>query len=125
MLLTKKESRYWTGFLLLVQCALFLTFAFNILIHSRIYEDIFNDSLEAAFLLNLCILTAGIYHVKEIGGNQAALTHTSVGVAFILFNLFASYSIAFIFVCAHQHMHLKRITHLVNQTLSSTMYSTI
>ena len=27
----KKESRYWTGFLLLVRCALFLTFAFNIL----------------------------------------------------------------------------------------------
>ena len=82
MLLTKIESRYWTGLLLLVQ---FLMFGFNILIHSRIYEDIFNDFLEAAFLLNLCILTAGTYHVKEIGGNQAALTHTSVGVAFILF----------------------------------------
>ena len=25
----KKETRYWTGFLLLVCCVLFLTFAFN------------------------------------------------------------------------------------------------
>ena len=103
----KKESRYWTGFLLLVRCALFLTFAFNALgnasgnllaivsvtagllilswLRVRIYENIFNDFLEAAFLLNLCILAAGTYHVKEIGGNQTALAYTSVGIAFVLF----------------------------------------
>ena len=96
----KKESHYWTGFLLLARCALFLTFAFNSLsnasgncnllaivsvtadlltlswLHVRIYENIFNDILEAALLLNLCILAAGTYHVKEIGGNQAVLTYT-------------------------------------------------
>ena len=76
----RKKSHYWTGFLL-VRCALFLTFAFNTVgyasgnllavvsvtvgllilfwLHVRIYENILNDSLEAAFLLNLCILSAG------------------------------------------------------------------
>ena len=103
----KKEGRYWTGLLLLVRCALFLTFAFNSLgnasgnllaivsvtagllilswLRVNIYESLFNDFLEAAFLLNLCILAAGTYHVKEIGGNQAALAYTSVGIAFVLF----------------------------------------
>jgi hypothetical protein len=41
--------------------------------------------LEATFLLNLCILAVGTYHVTEIEGNQAALTYTSVGVAFVFF----------------------------------------
>ena len=103
----KKESRYWTGFLLFVRCALFLTFAFNTLgnasgnllaivsvtaglmilswLRVRIYKNMFNDYLEAAFLLNLCILAAGTYHVKEIRGNQAGLAYTSVGIAFVLF----------------------------------------
>ena len=102
----KKECRYWTGFLLLVRCALFLVFALNILgdasgsllaitsvtavlagfawLQNRIYESIFNDFLEAAFILNLCILAAGTYHVKEIGGSQAGLAYTSVGIAFML-----------------------------------------
>ena len=102
----KKECRYWTGFLLLVRCALFLVFALNILgdasgsllaitsvtavlagfawLQNRIYESIFNDFLEAAFILNLCILAGGTYHVKEIGGSQAGLAYTSVGIAFML-----------------------------------------
>jgi hypothetical protein len=102
----KKESRYWTGLLLLVRCALFLTFAFNTLgnvscnllaivsvtaglmvlawLRLRVYKSILNNYLEGAFLLNLCILATGTYHVKEIGGNQAALAYTSVGMAFIL-----------------------------------------
>ena len=103
----KKDSRYWTGFILLVRCALFLTFAFNVLgntsinllaitstaaglaalawVRNRIYEDVFNDFLEAAFLLNLCILAVGTYHVKESGGSQAGLAYTSVGIALVLF----------------------------------------
>ena len=103
----KKESRYWTGLLLLVRCALFLTFAFNTLgnvsgnllamvsvtaglagfawLHNRIYENVYNDCLEAAFLVNLCILAAGTYHVKEVRGNQAGLIYTLVGVAFVQF----------------------------------------
>ena len=86
---------------------MFLTFAFNTLgnassnllaivsitaclailawLLNRIYENVFNDFLETAYLLNLCILAAGTYHVKEIGGNQAGLAYTSVGIAFIFF----------------------------------------
>ena len=86
---------------------MFLTFAFNVLgnrsinllavtsvtvglvalawVCNRIYEDIFNDFLEAAFLLNLCILAVGTYHVKESGGSQAGLAYTSVGIALVLF----------------------------------------
>ena len=115
----KKESRYWTGFLLLVRCALFLSFAVNSLSNAsgnllaivsvtagllilswlrvKIYKNIFNDFLEAAFLLNLCILAAGTYHVKEIGGNQAALAYTSVGIAFVLFICILLY---------HMYLHL-------------------
>ena len=85
-----EESIYWTGFILLGRCALFLTFAFSILgnvSHSwsnnsilTACKDLHNDYLEAAFVLNLCILAAGTYHVKEIGGNQAGLAYTSVGI---------------------------------------------
>ena len=50
-----------------------------------IYEDVFNDFLEAAFLFNLCILAVGTYHVKESGGSQAGLAYTSVGIALVLF----------------------------------------
>ena len=103
----KKETRYWTGFLLLVRCALFLTFAFNALGNSSVnlltitsvtiglaawawlqkglYEKIHNDILEACFILNLCILAGATYHVKEIAGNQDILAYTSVGVAFVIF----------------------------------------
>ena len=109
----KRESRYWTGLLLLVRCALFLTFAFNTLgndsgnllaivsvtaglmiiswLRVTIYKNVFNNFLEAAFLLNLCILAAGTYHVREIRGNQAGLAYTSVGIAFILFNCILLY----------------------------------
>ena len=103
----KKESRYWTGFLLLVRCVLFLTFAFNALgsasinlltissimigvaalawLQSRLYEKIHNDILEALSILNLCIFAAATYHVKETGGTQAKLAYISVGIVFLTF----------------------------------------
>ena len=85
----KKEYRYWTGFLLLVRCALvlFLTFAFNALgnvsinlltiisvtvglmalawLQNRLYKEIYNDILEACFILNLCIFAVATYHTRE------------------------------------------------------------
>ena len=103
----KKETRYWTGITLLVRCILFLVFAFNALgnasvnllaitsvmtglailawMHSRLYEHIYNDILEASFILNLCIFSTATYHVKETGGSQAGLAYTSVGIAFATF----------------------------------------
>ena len=113
----KKDSRNWTGFILLVRCALFLTFAFNVLgnasvnllaivsvttglaglvwVRNRIYENVFNDFLEAIFLLNLCILAAGTYHVRESGGSQAGLANTSVGIAFVVFLCTVLYHVYF------------------------------
>ena len=103
----ENETRYWTGFLLLVRCALFLAFAFNALgnasinlltitsvtaalavlawLRKRIYKLLFNEILEASFILNLCILSAATYHVKETGESQAGLAYTSVGIAFASF----------------------------------------
>ena len=103
----KRESRYWTGFLLLVRCALFFTFAFNALgsasvnlltitsvtvgltvlawLQKGLYEKIYNDILEAFFILNLCIFAAATYHVKETKGSQSQLAYISVGLSFLFF----------------------------------------
>ena len=106
MLPSGKDTRFWTGFLLLVRCALFLTFAFNVLgnasinlltitsvtvgltvlawLQNRLYNERFNDILEACFMLNLCIFAAATYHVREIEGRQDKLAYTSVGIAFVI-----------------------------------------
>ena len=102
----KKETRYWTGFLLLVRCVLFLTFAFNGLgsasinlltitsvtvsltvlawLQNPLYKKVYNDILEGCFILNLCIFAAATYHVREIKGREGKLAYTSVGVAFMI-----------------------------------------
>ncbi len=86
---------------------MFLTFAFNALgntsvnllaitsvtaglaalawIRNRVYEKLYNDILEASFILNLCILSAATYHVKATEGSQAGLAYTSVTIAFATF----------------------------------------
>ena len=111
----KKESRYWTGFLLLVRCILFLIFAFNTLgnatinlltiisvcvglmalawLQNRLYMEIYNDVLEASFILNLCIFAAATYHVRETKENQDKLAYTSVGIAFAIFVCIVLYHI--------------------------------
>ena len=113
----KKETRYWTGLILLVRCVLFLIFAVNNLqvgdnhfdllftttvtaclaglawIQNGVYEKVYNNILEASFILNLCIFSAATFHVKETGGNQAALAYTSVGIAFATFVLIFLYHV--------------------------------
>ena len=101
----KKESRYWTGLLLVVRCILLLVFGLNAFgnllaittstacllalasLHKGIYKTAYNNILEMVFILNLCIFSAATYHVKEISGNQAELAYTSVGIAFFIFLL--------------------------------------
>ena len=105
----KKETRYWTGLLLLVRCILFLAFSqtsdgglsdtkFNLLavssvtvclatlawLHRGIYERLYNDILEGFFILNLCIFAIASYHVDGYG-IQAAIAYTSIGLAFATF----------------------------------------
>ena len=110
----KKGSRYWTGFLLLVRCALFLTFALNVLGNvsinllsitsvtvsltalawlNQLYKKIYNDILEASFILNLCIFAAATYHIRETKGRQDKLAYTSAGIAFAIFVFIISYHI--------------------------------
>ena len=101
------KHRYWTGLLLLLRCALFLTFAFNALgeasinllaiasaslglivvtrLTGSIYKKWYIEALESSFILNLGILAVATYHVRLAGGNQTAVAYISVGIAFLTF----------------------------------------
>ena len=43
------------------------------------------EYFELSFILNLGMLAVAIQHVKQSGGSQAAVTYTSVGIAFLTF----------------------------------------
>ena len=103
----KPKHRYWTGMLLLLRCALFLVFAFNITGDSSInllvisstnsgilgwftlsgvvYKSWYLNALEVSFILNLGVLAVATYHVSHSGGSQAAVVYASVGIAFLTF----------------------------------------
>ena len=111
----KPKHRYWTGLLLLVRCASFLVFAFNIsgndsvnllvissaifgifvwfALCGKIYKSWCLNVLELSFILNLGMFAAATYHVKLSGGSQAAVTYTSVGIAFLTFVGIVTYHI--------------------------------
>ena len=102
------KHRYWTGLMLLVRCALFLLFAFNTLedpsvnllgissvtavlhivytlLGNRIYKVWFLNMLELSYIVNLCILAVATLYIRSTGGDQNAVTFTSVSVAFATF----------------------------------------
>ena len=102
------KRRYWTGLMLLVRCALFLLFAFNALgdpsvnllaigtvtvillivyalLGNRIYKAWYLNTLELFFIANLCVLALATFYIRSTGGNQNAVTFTSVSVAFATF----------------------------------------
>ena len=103
----KNKHRYWTGLLLLLRCALFLVFAFNIrgddsinllvissatsgifiwfALSGMVYKSLYLNVLELSFILNLDTLAVATYHVNHSGGSQAAVAYTSVGIAFLTF----------------------------------------
>ena len=103
----KLKHRYWTGLLLLVRCALFLIFAFNIsgdaninlLVISSIafgiigwltfsgvvYKSRYLNAIEVSFILNLGMLAVATFYVTLSGRSQAAVAYTSVGIAFFVF----------------------------------------
>ena len=52
-----------------------------------IYKKWYLNALEVSFLVNLGILAVATYHVNHVnqsGGSQAAVTYTSVGIAFLI-----------------------------------------
>lgn len=101
------KYRYWTGLLLILRCTLFVTFAMNFRgdistnlfsivtvssvlaarpwLKGRMYNSWCLNALEVSFLLNLSILSVATYHVHLAGGNQAAVTYTSISITFISF----------------------------------------
>ena len=103
----KPKHRYWTGLLLFIRCALFLVFAFNIsgndsvnllvicsttsgiftwfALSGMVYKSWYLNALELSFILNLGILAVATHHVKLCDESQAAVTYTSVGIAFLTF----------------------------------------
>ena len=103
----KPKHRYWTGLFLLVRCALFLIFAFNIsgddsvnllvissatfgifvmfALSGVVYKSWCLNAIEVSFILNLGVLAVATYHVNQSGGSQAAVAYTSVGIAFLTF----------------------------------------
>ena len=102
----KNKHRYWSGLLLVTRFCLFLVFAFNVngdtsvnilaiaicliglqttFVLFTVYKAWYLNVLEASFIINLLLLAVGTYYVEISGGNQSALTYTSVSVAFATF----------------------------------------
>ena len=93
----KNHTRYWTGFLLLVRCALYIVFSFSsankslltivltftvsgfIVGFLRIYESLIINLIEACVYLNLIVLSV----TALIGLNTAALVYSLVGLVFV------------------------------------------
>ena len=101
----KDKYRFWTGFLIFIRDCLFVVHAVNvfgdpeinvtvtagacflllIIIYGGIYKKWPLDILESSFFLNLGILCILTSYINNHGGNQAAVTYTSVGTAFVTF----------------------------------------
>jgi predicted outer membrane repeat protein len=94
----KKHTRYWTGFLLLVRCTLYIIFGFNSLkmtctaltlvlaaivtkawLFGRIYENLCLDIIESSIYLNLIVLSA----LSIAGTCPIELTYLLIGIVFI------------------------------------------
>ena len=96
---------YWTGLMLLVRCILFMIFAFNalgdpnvnllcitlstavllILNGKNIYKSWSLNVLELSFNGNLLTLTIATLYIHAAGGNQNAVTYTSISLACSVF----------------------------------------
>ena len=125
----KPKHRYWTGLLLVVRCALFLVFAFNIsgddsvnllvissttsgifgwlTLSGVVYTSWYLNVLEVSFVLNLSVLAVATYYVKQSGGSQAAVVYTSVGIAFLTFVAIITYHIFMQIKTKVRYMKLK------------------
>ena len=94
----KNHTRYWTGFLLLVRCALYIIFSLSsasinllaitlscvflvfVISSLRIYKSIFVNFVEAGIYLNLILLST----TTHAGLNTAGLVYSLVGLVFVV-----------------------------------------
>ncbi len=95
----KPHTRYWTGFLLLVRCPLYIIFSFNsvgtktksllainiavatltiVLLSIKVYTRAYNNVIEALVYLNLIVLSAAALS----GVNSPAVVNSLVGIVF-------------------------------------------
>ena len=100
------KHRYWTGLLLLVRCVLYVVsgtatensasllsictvitglITLIALLKGGIYKTWYLGALEVSYLLNLVVLAAATYHVRDTRGDQAAATFTLLSIVFIQF----------------------------------------
>ena len=102
------KHRYWTGLMLLLRSVLFLISVLNAIgdpsvnllaigstcvalltlptiFRTRIYKTWSLGLLEISFIVNLTILAMATLYIRLTGGNQNAVTFTSVGIAFATF----------------------------------------
>ena len=103
-----EKHRYWTGLMLTLRCLLFLVFAFNTfgnpsinllcvgltsavllipnsVLANKIYKSFLVNVLEMSVNINLCTVAMATLYVRSAGGNQNAVTFTSISVAFVTF----------------------------------------
>ena len=96
-----KDTRYWTGFLLVVRFTLFIFLTFlrenNLALitlailfavvlavgwlSSRIYSKFYVELLETSFILNLCAFGIVSYYSKKLNYDQHVTTNIFVGIA--------------------------------------------
>jgi hypothetical protein len=104
----KGKHRYWTGFLLLARAGLFVTYSVNtthnpkvdlltnvittsvllayLAVCGGVYKHWLLELIESSFILNICILSAGmLYYLQNGGGTSASITYTSTGITFTIF----------------------------------------
>ena len=103
----KDKHRYWTGLLLLVRIALFITFSINVegdsainlltistavtcvLVYTSLIENIYKvrylNALEFFSFLNLGLLSSATFYVRITDGNQTACIYTSTAITLATF----------------------------------------
>ena len=119
----KTRSRYWTGFLLLVRCALYIVFSFNSLGATNksllaivvtfsilitvswfsvvVYKLAYVNILEVFIYLNIIILTAA----TATGANSPILVHALVGLVFVSMMIISAYHFHLLYVARSALLH--------------------
>ena len=112
----KGKHRYWTGLLLLVRAGLFVVYSVNtthnptvhlltniiatsfllayLAVCGGVYKHWLLELIEDSFILNICILSAGmLYYLQNGEATNALITYISTGITFIMFVAIVVYHI--------------------------------
>ena len=112
----KGKHRYWTGLLLLVRAGLFVVYSVNtthnptvhlltniiatsfllayLAVCGGVYKHWLLELIEDSFILNICILSAGmLYYLQNGEATSALITYISTGITFIMFVAIVVYHI--------------------------------